>query len=360
MVGRVLIMAGYLQTNSGGSPRSFCKCRGFRSGAAVGKGLLILVVILLIPITAALGKQSQSSSSVSSLRAVSTGLRAQSAIAPLWGGAIEFTSDTASSAGRSIDLHHSNQPCQTCHNSSGGGSATGASGSSGSQMAVDINKSCTSSGCHDYNRVLNHPVGVRPVGSVPADMPLDGFSRITCLTCHEQNDPSGFADGTDSGERTLGVPTGSQSCTACHSTMGGDLKSRSHWQFSQKAHLGDINPQSGPGNSPQFVGNIDVESQTCVSCHEDVTVTVPGLNETRQQKINRRQGMKDHPIGMDYVKVVARSGSRFRHIAEGAGRIRLFQGRVGCGSCHSPYARDKSNLLKTKDEGDLCAECHIH
>ncbi len=40
---------------------------------------------------------------------------------------------------------------------------------------------CTS--CHDEGPA-NHMVGAQPDFPVPADLPLDGERRITCLTCH--------------------------------------------------------------------------------------------------------------------------------------------------------------------------------
>jgi hypothetical protein len=294
---------------------------------------------------------------MSPLKAAAASSTAQNLLAPLWGGAIQFTSNNASAQSSGVSLHHFNQACNTCHDSSV--SSVSLQGS-GQQMAVDINRSCTTSGCHDYDRVLNHPVGVRPDGSAPSNMPLDQNSRMTCLTCHEAGSPSGDGGGGgDSSERTLSIQPDSQLCAQCHSAMGGDEKKRSHWQFSSKAHLGEINPQSTSAPTVQFVGNIDIESQTCVGCHEDVSVTVPGINETYQQKKARWRGMKDHAIGMEYASVVAREARRFRHPSTNSGKIRLFDGKVGCGSCHSLYAQGGSHLVVTDKDSELCSQCHI-
>ncbi|MHC4293642.1 MAG: cytochrome c3 family protein [Planctomycetota bacterium] len=40
-------------------------------------------------------------------------------------------------------------------------------------------------------------------------------------------------------------------------------------------------------------------------------------------------------------------------------RIRLFNDRVGCGSCHSLYAQTEKNLVDRYEMGVLCRQCHI-
>jgi hypothetical protein len=169
------------------------------------------------------------------------------------------------------------------------------------QKSIDINQTCTPLGCHDYDTVLNHPVNVSVNSSIPEDMPLDGL-RITCLTCHNQPKSSGLTYDIDgSPERRLRIPNEVNLCGSCHRKMPGNLKKQSHWQFSSRAHLGRINLQSSlRSNSAQAIGGIDTESRMCISCHQDITVTIPGENETTSQKRKRWRSMKDHPIGMEY------------------------------------------------------------
>ncbi|MHC4317018.1 MAG: cytochrome c3 family protein [Planctomycetota bacterium] len=39
-------------------------------------------------------------------------------------------------------------------------------------------------------------------------------------------------------------------------------------------------------------------------------------------------------------------------------RIRLFDNRVGCGSCHSPFADDEALLVMSNLRSRLCLSCH--
>jgi predicted CXXCH cytochrome family protein len=40
-------------------------------------------------------------------------------------------------------------------------------------------------------------------------------------------------------------------------------------------------------------------------------------------------------------------------------RIRFFNGRVGCGSCHNLYNSEKNNLAVPSARGNLCRQCHV-
>lgn len=71
----------------------------------------------------------------------------------------------------------------------------------------------------------------------------------------------------------------------------------------------------------------------------------------------RRRKMRDHPIGMDYSRVALQKASRYRYPLMNH-RIRLFDGRVGCGSCHSLYSNERKFLVQHNYRGALCRECH--
>ena len=227
-------------------------------------------------------------------------------------------------------------------------------------MTVDINTACMSSDCHNYNNTLNHPIGVTVTAQVPDNLPLDNSSQITCLTCHSDSDHSLSADPEVNAEtRMLVSPQGEEFCSSCHTKMSGTVAQDSHWQFSNKAHLGSINPDKiQPPSQLYTFGQIDSESQTCLSCHEDVTVTIPGENETRTERYNRWSRMKDHPIGMSYERTMANNMHGFNPLATDSEEIRLFDGKVGCGSCHSLYSRQKNYVVANSNGTTLCRQCH--
>ncbi|MCD6392606.1 MAG: hypothetical protein J7M40_03775 [Planctomycetes bacterium] len=72
----------------------------------------------------------------------------------------------------------------------------------------------------------------------------------------------------------------------------------------------------------------------CGSCHDDIKVTVPRANETRYERTARWATMSDHAIGMRYAAVAGRRTGQFNYPLIESERIRLFDGKVGCGSCH--------------------------
>ncbi len=188
-------------------------------------------------------------------------------------------------------------------------------------------------------------------------MPLDNNSRITCLTCHESAKSSGEPDQIDAGsERLLQSPENTQLCARCHTNMSGTLREQSHWQFSGQAHL-DSGGIQQDGLEGRLVADIDRESRTCLSCHDEVSVAIPAYDGGGRGRPNRRN-MTDHPIGVDYRRTAWRQSGQFKFLPENTSRIRLPNGQVGCGSCHSPYAKTKSQLVEPFERGILCRMCH--
>jgi len=219
---------------------------------------------------------------------------------------------------------------------------------------VDINLSCTLSGCHDYNPVLNHPVDISPTGFVPEAMRLDSFNRITCLTCHDLPSSNSLSLSKD---RPLHVPDGMDFCSSCHSQMSGTSKEQSHWQFSTKAHLESIGPHTSSPNTELPSGLLDPESQSCLSCHEGITATVSGGVGTPGHS-GRLDMTANHPIGMSYSGVAGANALRYNRLSSVNLDIRLFDGKMGCGSCHSLYSGLQKNLVQDNTGSRLCFECH--
>lgn len=140
--------------------------------------------------------------------------------------------------------------------------------------------------------------------------------------------------------------------------MGGTFAKQSHWQSSTRAHLISKKARFAKStNSGQFFGNIDPESLSCLSCHDNITITIPPRNETSKQRKRRWQRMSDHPIGMEYMDVALRriGGYKFPLLDD---RVRFFKGKLGCWSCHSLYAKTKHNLVYRNEGGILCRRCH--
>jgi predicted CXXCH cytochrome family protein len=275
-----------------------------------------------------------------------------SGVKPLWGGPASYTLTETINSPTSIPLHHFDLDCGYCH-ASGDFDDGDIIVTSTLKSDVDINNSCTLSGCHTYDPILNHPVDMYPTGSFPAEMPLDSSGRMTCLTCHDQQSA---IETNPSNDRLLDVPSGIEFCSSCHLERLGTSKEQAHWQFSSKAHLGSIHPEPSIENTMQISGILDTESQTCLSCHEDISATIAGVMSTPEN--SGLAQLSNHPVGMSYSSVASRYPSQYNTLSGNDRHIRLFDGKMGCGSCHSLYSTLEKNLVQDNSGDRLCFECH--
>jgi len=217
-------------------------------------------------------------------------------------------------------------------------------------MVAPIRQLC--SRCHwKITENYSHPVEVIPSGSkIPEDLPLSWNGRMTCSTCH---DIHGRAEN-DRGERTFFLrrpARGKKFCMACHEQNPIDViaaRKNSHKGIIPYAHTAKYVVES-PG-----IG-IDPISMECLSCHDG---SGGKAVESRIGAGTWKHGEGSagpHPIGVSYSLSRARKGGlKPEKIIDK--NLKLFNGMVGCGTCHDPYSkRDKKLVLKRRD---LCVSCH--
>jgi predicted CXXCH cytochrome family protein len=74
-----------------------------------------------------------------------------------------------------------------------------------------------------------------------------------------------------------------------------------------------------------------------------------------------RHDQGSHPIGVVYDDARGRQGAKtdLKPIAMVDRRIRFFNGKVGCGSCHNPYSTIEKRLVMSDRGSELCLACHI-
>ncbi len=223
--------------------------------------------------------------------------------------------------------------CKDCHVS------VPADGQKGPfQMKAPIPILCKK--CHPSLMRPSHPVGFKPPpGRMPDAFPLSYNGRFTCSTCHDIH--SEFVGSTGLRSYYLRYKTGEGNfCTECH-----DKRKISH-EVLLTAHMEKKNRVIIPGLM------IDDLSNQCLSCHNGVTAknVVVGLPLCACP-----EEQTSHPIGMDYEKARLRTG-KLKVLDK---TIKLFGGKVGCGSCHDPYSKN-ANMLVTPNTGSaLCLKCHI-
>jgi predicted CXXCH cytochrome family protein len=272
---------------------------------------------------------------------------------------VAMTLGAAVRSDRELWTHHFDLPCDKCHVS---GAQEEIQGQLTNAWALknDINKSCTTSSCHDFDPMLSHPVGIKPNGPIPEDLPLDEHSNITCLTCHKESgvvNDHDYSDIEGENKYLLRRPLSEQLCSSCH--INSNSISNEHWLFSTRAHLqvSDDDSFASERLNVSFE-RIDRESRNCLTCHDDITTSISSdITSFGGESIGYDQ-MPNHPIGVDYMSAANQKAAYNTNFTGDSSRIRLFDGKVGCGSCHSLYAQTENHLVADDQDSTLCRKCH--
>jgi predicted CXXCH cytochrome family protein len=198
-----------------------------------------------------------------------------------------------------------------------------------------------------------HPINVEPRQAVvPADMPLSPAGTITCATCHDIHASYFTPYGTRS-HYLRRYETGRNFCAACHKEP-----------FRESGHRGILGEAHFKSRyiATSSVGEIDDMSRNCLSCHDGSLapqVTVRAGQWVHQESMVGHD-MGSHPIGIDYDG--ARTAHRYKTDLTPIGsvdpRIKFFDGKVGCGSCHNPYSNVEQDLVMSNRGSKLCLACH--
>lgn len=224
-------------------------------------------------------------------------------------------------------VHNFEGKCSMCHLSFADGKKI---------FVKEIDFLCSE--CHD-NLGLSHPSGMKPSMRIPDRFPLDWAGRMTCATCHDVHDSS---------ESLRGEKKGRVFCYTCHRGAMGR-----HRGSEQPAHsrmrvdvrgFEVVNPENP----------IDRLSMECLSCHDST------LGRSADVKIgsgiwSHGNGVS-HPIGVEYMKAYRDGG--FKHRSSINPSIRLFDGKIGCGSCHNIYSKERFYLAISNRGSALCLACH--
>lgn len=204
--------------------------------------------------------------------------------------------------------------------------------------------------CHQMDPAFSHAMGIPPPPGMGLGLPLEN-GKIGCTTCHDVENGSPSAGP---GRAMLrGSANGVGLCLKCHQGSESEA-SGAHALGLPWAHL----PTSRNHKSKTRPGNLDLESQACIECHDG---TIAGDAGTHARAAGPFMPGRDHPIGMHYR---SRPGDRFSEaidvVPAGAldRRIRLFDRTVGCGSCHNVYSRQKKLLVMSNQGSQLCLKCH--
>ncbi len=207
----------------------------------------------------------------------------------------------------------------------------------------DVTRSCGK--CHSTReQVQSHPTDMYPSLLIPEDMLLiDG--RLTCVTCHYVH-PDKKRQKFLERDFFLRRPyRGPAFCSICHI-----IDENKHIIFN-KVHVGTYVEKSRKTR-------IDRESLACIECHDShITTPISSLGTGVWKHSSTK--ILPHPIGISYEKSHNRKKGGFKPASMLRKEVKLYQGNIGCGSCHSIYSKEKYMLVISNDRSVLCLECHI-
>lgn len=211
-------------------------------------------------------------------------------------------------------------------------------------------------GCHTVEPVFSHPVGIRPGRPLPARFPLQG-GKMTCLTCHDGDRASSHTEARRAHSPLLRSPfEGGAFCAECHE-QDPFSDSMGHARAVSKAHL--VWPEEGLDRDVRSTaGGLDSETASCLECHDGAMARGAGGGHGGGD-LFRRGASQEHPVGVAYASGRDRRGmNRLVDARSLDKRVRLFEGTVGCGSCHSVYSPLKNQLVMSNQRSALCLSCH--
>lgn len=232
------------------------------------------------------------------------------------------------------DDPHAGIACSTCH----GARAVRAVAARGLD-APDPR----SSTCRDCHRVAGRS-GTRDAGGAREALGFHRDATADCTSCHSFHEPQRLQ--TAAGQLRIGsaglTGTVPGHCAACHA-QGSVLANLSpaHREAAALYHrdaalLAEASP-----------------SQGCLNCHAAGTTSdwIDAASERLTFNLHAT-----HPLGVD---VVPGSGQDERRLQASLDpRLRLFEGRIECQTCHSLTAATADLLVPFEQPYDLCLGCH--
>ncbi len=195
--------------------------------------------------------------------------------------------------------------------------------------------------CHMDQKHDGHPIGATV--PAPVSLPLGARRTVECTSCHDT--------GVD--HRARGRPvrlrmTVSGLCAECHVTPALEGSARFHAIAMKRAH--------GPTHSrpPGPTTDLDETSRRCLTCH-DGSAARSVISDSTWAATGHQDG---HASGTSYRAMQKRFGLQLRPESAIPGPIRLADGRIGCGTCHSPYSNLPKLLQLPLAGSALCKACH--
>lgn len=205
-------------------------------------------------------------------------------------------------------------------------------------MSIKTNITSACDTCHTrLKEILSHPTDIYPSLTIPKDMPLTE-GRLTCITCHNVHQREGKRYFL---RREVKGPF---FCSSCH-------------KVDEKGHVVLEKVHTGTYAVTDRATSIDRMSLECIECHSaSLNTPADSLGAGIWSHYSKKA---EHPIGVSYERISTQKMRNYRPLSMLPKEIRLFNGKIGCGTCHNIYSKEPFMLVLNNFKSRLCLECHI-
>jgi predicted CXXCH cytochrome family protein len=197
--------------------------------------------------------------------------------------------------------------------------------------------------CHQMPGGFSHPVNIVVRPGMAPELPLQN-GKVVCTTCHE----SGIDDhrlARANGDPLLRIENSLVLCSQCHDSSH-NTRASQHALALGRAHL--------TNTVKSKAGGLIRETQNCLTCHDGLI-----SQDVAMSVSSSRDAMSEHPVNVTYrSRLETAAEVRVKPAGSLNPAIRLFDGKIGCGSCHSPYSTQESLLVMSNTRSALCFGCH--
>jgi predicted CXXCH cytochrome family protein len=256
-----------------------------------------------------------------------------------------------------MDPHGAAERCEACHFGPPPPAAQPPSGQAASPVRYGLRyarERLVCERCHVEQGEQSHPVEVKATLSVPKGWPLDAKGRLMCSTCHDPHRSRREAKGGAGRHLLRAAAAGPALCQSCHEELTRSGSRAWHVLATRSAHGEEPKPRETSH------GMLDPLSARCLACHDGTVARDVGARLGVRRLGVRRSS--SHPVGVSYASRPGRrrdhKSPRLRGEAGLDKRVRLFGGKVGCGSCHNVFSRNEDFLVIDPANGRLCRACH--
>ncbi len=198
--------------------------------------------------------------------------------------------------------------------------------------------------CHPMKSQKSHPVKFKPNRDIPLKAHLDKNGFLTCATCHDIHKENKTSNKAELSGFLWGHMSGRAFCELCHNkeTLYAGWKHQTALPYAHS--YGKLLQE----NNGRVLDSLSVE---CLSCHDGTISQAPQVQVT--QGIWQHQIGESHPIGIEYPR--SEDFVAPESLPEG---VQLFEGKIGCLTCHEMFSQENNKLSMNNTRSRLCLACH--